>query len=166
MEEYTSEMVEQFIEEYVEKGLLSKEEADCINCADIVKFTDTELFRRMKQAAQRGELYRERKFLMGVPAASLAGKEHLAPTEDMVVIQGIIDVCFLENGKFVLADYKTDKVKTLQQLVDKYHVQLESYQKALEQIAGIEVSEMIIYSVTLGDEIKIEEVSNDYSGKN
>ncbi len=166
VEEYTSEMVEQFIEEYVEKGLLSKEEADCINCADIVKFTDTELFRRMKQAAQRGELYRERKFLMGVPAASLAGKEHLAPTEDMVVIQGIIDVCFLENGKFVLADYKTDKVKTLQQLVDKYHVQLESYQKALEQIAGIEVSEMIIYSVTLGDEIKIEEVSNDYSGKN
>jgi ATP-dependent helicase/nuclease subunit A len=96
----------------------------------------------------------------------LAGKEHLAPTEDMVVIQGIIDVCFLENGKFVLADYKTDKVKTLQQLVDKYNVQLESYQKGLEQIAGIEVSEMIIYSVTLGDEIKIEEVSNDYSGKN
>ncbi len=157
LEEYTPKVIEHLIQEYVEQGMLTKEEADCINPSDIVSFTETELFRRMQAAFQRGELYRERKFLMGVPASSLAGKEHLQKTDDMVVIQGIIDVCFLEDGKFVLADYKTDQVDTLQKLVEKYQIQLKSYRQALEQIAGIDVSEMIIYSVTLGDEITIAE---------
>ncbi|MCR5703810.1 MAG: helicase-exonuclease AddAB subunit AddA [Eubacterium sp.] len=155
LEEYSVGVIKAALEEYVSKGMMSREEADCVNPEDIVSFTKTKLFKRMQEAFRREELFRERKFLMGVPASSLAGKEHLKATEDMVVIQGIIDVCFLENGKYVLADYKTDKVRTMQELVDKYQIQLKSYRQALEQIAGIEVTEMIIYSVTLGDEITI-----------
>lgn len=157
VKKYNLELVEEYIGKYVSDGLLSREEADCINPWDIVKFTNTNLFKRMQAAYARGELFRERKFLMGVPASLLAGKEHLAKTDDMVVIQGIIDVCFIEDGKYVLADYKTDKVKVLQELVDKYQIQLKSYRQALEQISGIDVSEMIIYSVSLSDEITLKE---------
>ena len=72
-----------------------------------------------------------------------------------MIVQGIIDVCFIEDGKYVLADYKTDRVQKMSELVEKYHVQLESYKQALEQISKIPVSEMIIYSIELQDEITI-----------
>ena len=78
-----------------------------------------------------------------------------------MIIQGIIDLCFVENDKYVIVDYKTDKVDTMEGLVERYHVQLECYKLAIEQILGSEpgvnkVSEMIIYSVHLGQQITIK----------
>ncbi len=72
-----------------------------------------------------------------------------------MIIQGIIDVCFLEDGKYVIMDYKTDRVDNMEELKEKYAKQLECYQLALKKITGTTVSEMIIYSVYLGDEIRI-----------
>ena len=52
-------------------------------------------------------------------------------------------------------DYKTDRVDNMEELKEKYAKQLECYQLALKKITGTTVSEMIIYSVYLGDEIRI-----------
>ena len=72
-----------------------------------------------------------------------------------MIIQGIIDVCFIENEQYVIMDYKTDRVQNLEELKERYAKQLECYKLALEKITGKDVSEMIIYSVHLGDEISI-----------
>ena len=136
--------------DFVSRGLMTQQEADCIRPEDIVKFTQSSLFYRMKKAYAKKQLFRERKFLMGISEQKPQGS-----FDDTMIIQGIIDVCFLEDGKYVLADYKTDRVREMSELVSKYHVQLESYKQALEQISDIPVSEMIIYSVTLQDEIKL-----------
>ena len=53
----------------------------------------------------------------------------------------------------VIADYKTDRVKTMSELVEKYKAQLHSYQYAINKLDNVNVSEKIIYSVTLGKEI-------------
>ncbi len=149
-EEYTTGSVEQMLADFVSRGLMTQQEADCIRPEDIVKFTQSSLFYRMKKAYAKKQLFRERKFLMGISEQKPQGS-----FDDTMIIQGIIDVCFLEDGKYVLADYKTDRVREMSELVSKYHVQLESYKQALEQISDIPVSEMIIYSVTLQDEIKL-----------
>ena len=73
--------------------------------------------------------------------------------KEVVLVQGIVDVYFEEDGELILLDYKTDKVYKSKELVDKYHAQLDYYAKALEQMTCKKVKEKIIYSFTLGKEI-------------
>lgn len=152
VDSFTEEIVKEMIEKQVERKKLSKAQADCIHVSDIVKFTRSDVFSRMKKAYNHGELFRERQFLLGVTAKNI--KEH-SNSEETMIIQGIIDVCFIENDNYVIMDYKTDRVQNLEELKERYAKQLECYQLALEKITGKDVSEMIIYSVHLGDEISI-----------
>ena len=52
-------------------------------------------------------------------------------------------------------DYKTDEVRKGSELVDRYSVQLDYYQEALEKITHKKVKERIIYSFTLGETITL-----------
>ena len=70
-----------------------------------------------------------------------------------MLVQGIIDVWFEEDGELVVLDYKTDKIWSEQKLLEKYQSQLEYYARALEQITGKKVGEKIIYSFTMQKEI-------------
>ena len=132
--------------------MIDRDGADSVNVKDVVQFTKTTLFQRMKAAHNRNELFREQKFLLGIPVKEIHKN---SDSEETMIVQGIIDVCFLENGKYVIADYKTDRVNDLDELVQRYHVQLECYKQAIWQISGQEVSDLIIYSVTLGEEIRL-----------
>lgn len=151
-EKYTYDDIKSMLDDFVKTGAMSNAEADCIYIKDIIKFTESKLFSRMRQAHIRGELFREKKFLLTIPVNEI--KED-TKSEEPMIIQGIIDVCFIEDGKYVIADYKTDRVTKLQDLVDRYKIQLECYEIAIKQISGFDVSEKIIYSVTLGDEISL-----------
>ena len=62
---------------------------------------------------------------------------------------------FIEKDGIVLIDYKTDRVKTKEELIRRYRKQLELYQEALEQNLGKKVKEKIIYSFALGGEVVI-----------
>ena len=72
----------------------------------------------------------------------------------MILVQGIIDVCFEENGELVVLDYKTDRVRKAEELREKYHAQLDYYAETLEQLLKKPVKEKIIYSFTLREEIR------------
>ena len=68
-------------------------------------------------------------------------------------MQGIIDVYFEEEDGLVVLDYKTDQVRQAEELVERYHAQLDYYAKALEQMTQKKVKEKVIYSFTLRKEI-------------
>ena len=109
----------------------------------------SELGKRMIQAAQKGSLYRERQFVIWVPM-----KQIYQDTQetDLELVQGIIDAYFEEDGAWVLMDYKTDKVSAEhgeEELIRKYHAQLEYYKQTLEQLTGMKVKETYIYSFYL-----------------
>lgn len=97
-------------------------------------------------------LYREQPFVLGLPASRL-GEEF--PEKEQVLIQGIIDVFFEEDGKIIVADYKTDVVKSPEELISRYRVQLDYYGEALTRLTGKEVTEKILYSFALGKEIMV-----------
>ena len=71
------------------------------------------------------------------------------------MVQGVID-CFFENpdGSFTVVDYKTDRVKTDEELVKRHSVQLNYYKRAVERMTGSRVSELLLYSFALNREIK------------
>lgn len=170
--EHTKESIQEMLQSFVEKGLLSLEERACIQEQDILIFAESSLGRRMKAAYERGDLYREAQFVLGLyeseieefkRVAEIMGKEkrmeipqQVEPAGDIVLIQGIIDVYFVENDTIIIADYKTDHVKELSQLANHYYVQLELYKRAVEQITGKTVSEKILYSVTFGKEVELK----------
>ena len=104
---------------------------------------------------------------MGIPAGSIKIYQELADRynvsyslldEETVLIQGVIDMYFEENGKVVLVDYKTDRVSGSNAekiLRDHYTIQLELYSEALERALGMEVSEKLIYSFTLDKAVNV-----------
>ena len=76
--------------------------------------------------------------------------------QDLELVQGVIDAYFEEDGELVLMDYKTDRVTPGddgQELIRKYHAQLEYYCRTLEQLTGKRVKESYLYSFYLEREI-------------
>ncbi|MDO5574953.1 MAG: PD-(D/E)XK nuclease family protein, partial [bacterium] len=74
---------------------------------------------------------------------------------ETVLVQGIIDAYFEEDGELVVVDYKTDRVTTGEELVGRYRMQLDYYAQALEQLTGKHVKEKLIYSFALRREIEV-----------
>ncbi len=134
-------------------GLLLPEERKIIDMRKLTHFFYSELGRRMIEADKNGVLFKEQPFVMGVPAKEV---DNTIDSEELVLVQGIVDVYFKEGDELVLVDYKTDTVNTASQLVDRYKAQLNYYKKALEQITGKKVKENRIYSFYLGKEIVVE----------
>lgn len=101
-------------------------------------FADTALFRRMS-ASPRVE--REWSFVRPVPASALLDTDDETP----VLLQGVIDACFLENDGWVLLDYKTDRVETdPRQHAERHRRQLTLYAEALEALTRRPVREAYI----------------------
>ena len=149
-----AEEVRRQVKDMEVRGLLSETDAACILPEDFVKFLLSKIGGRMREASMAGRLHREQPFVIDIPAKDIDSRW----TEDEnILVQGTIDAYFSENGRYVIVDYKTDRVHTKdgRDLVEKYQKQLEYYSKALSEITGIEVAETYIYSVALGRDIAV-----------
>ena len=152
--DYTMKSLNEDIERWISLGKLKKEYEKVIYRKEILALTRSELGKRMKEAAQKKLLYKERQFVTGIPFSDM-DKE--AKTDDFVVVQGIIDVYFEEEDIIILVEYKTERVREGEEdiLIRRYRAQMESYQQALEKITGKCVKEIYIYSVTLPKKIPV-----------
>ncbi|MEE1061655.1 MAG: PD-(D/E)XK nuclease family protein, partial [Ruminococcus sp.] len=90
---------------------------------------------------------REERFTVKINANLIDDTLEGKAAETKVVMQGAVDLLFEENGKLVLVDYKTDRVKEVQRLRTLYSKQLELYKNAVEQSTEMQVSTCIIYSI-------------------
>ena len=129
-------------------GRLPEKTREFITEDKIYAFINSDLGKRMHKASLADKLYKERKFVVGFPVIEGAPD---------VVVQGIIDAYFEEDGKLILLDYKTDRIKEGQEdvLVKRYTTQLDYYKRTLEKITGMEVAETYLYSFSLDKEIKM-----------
>ena len=139
------------LEELVNCGKMSRDEASAVRLSDIRRFLKTKTGKGMEQAARAGKLHREQPFVLGVPAETIQ-KEWSG--DETVLVQGIIDAWFEdEDGAVVLVDYKTDHIADREKLAERYRGQLSYYAQALKQLTGRTVKTQVIYSFFLGKEI-------------
>lgn len=145
----------------------------------VADFVSSETGRRMALAQQAGALYREKPFVMGFTEEELENygfgvgsntdsceniyektdsdqekeeQKKVRHEEDLTLIQGIIDVFWIEKDGIVLLDYKTDRVQQAKELIDRYETQLKLYADALERVFAarkLKVKEILIYSFSL-----------------
>ena len=154
----------------------------------VADFVSSETGKRMALAQRMGALYREKPFVMGFTEEELenygfgagaqmienevqtenaqqeivlenVSRENHMHEEDLTLIQGIIDVFWIEDDGITVLDYKTDRVDTAQELIDRYATQLKLYADALERVFAtrkLKVKEILIYSFRLEKLISIE----------
>lgn len=177
-EAITKEQVQNALNEMWDSGRLPEETRSFITVDKVYTFATSNLGKRMHEAAKQGNLFKEKQFVVGVPAKRLMQRsiqtdvsaendntsttdlpmdelQQLSDNNTPIVVQGIIDAYFREGDKLILLDYKTDKVKEGQEdiLVKRYKTQLRYYKETLEQLTGLLVAECYIYSFALGKEI-------------
>ncbi len=146
------------LEELISCGKITEDEAELVCPEDITVFLHSGIGQRMKEAALAGTLVREQPFVLGVKAEEIYAEtgEDLSGAEDEVVlVQGIIDAYFVRNGQITLVDYKTDRVPDMRILAERYHVQIRYYREALERLTGMPVTDAVLYSFHLHEEIHL-----------
>ncbi|MBS5510760.1 MAG: helicase-exonuclease AddAB subunit AddA [Clostridium sp.] len=141
------------LEEIRMEKRMQESAVDMVYPGVLTKFFHSEIAGRMKRADRNGKLRKESQFVVGIPAREM-GK---ADSDELILLQGIIDAWFEEDDGLVLVDYKTDRMKEGGEpiLLDRYRIQLKYYAKALAKITGKKVKEAVIYSLALQKEIPV-----------
>ena len=148
------EAVEKELNRLVAEERLTGEYRELIRPGILWDFFRSPLGTEMREAAGKGTLHKEQQFVIGVPARELDQGD----SDELVLIQGIIDAYMDDGDGLILIDYKTDYLERGQEqkLRDRYGVQLDYYKRALSQMTGRKVKKAIIYSLTLQEEIEVQ----------
>ncbi|MBQ5347861.1 MAG: PD-(D/E)XK nuclease family protein [Ruminococcus sp.] len=133
-----------------ESGYLTKRQVQLLDYEKLEKFLSGKLISRVLSS---GEYYREFQFTVKIDASDYNPELKESFFDEKIVMQGAVDLVFIENGEAVIVDYKTDRVKDLSKLAELYHKQVELYKSAIEKCTDYKVKEIIIYSVHLNEEI-------------
>ncbi|WP_238906375.1 helicase-exonuclease AddAB subunit AddA [Clostridium sp. YIM B02506] len=150
--------IKEQIEELIARDLLREDESKVINIKKILNFMNSNLGQRMKRAFEEGrEVNRELAFYTEISALNF---DKTLPREyetERVRLQGVIDAYFEEEDGIILLDYKTDYVgeKGVEEIIDRYRLQLDYYEEALEKITGKKVKERYLYLFNKDKEVKI-----------
>jgi ATP-dependent helicase/nuclease subunit A len=119
-----------------QSGVMTAQEAAYVDRGMVARFMESDLGARMLQSPR---VMREWSFNL-----------HVTEPFDTIV-QGVIDLCFLENDQWVLVDFKTDRVSSARELWPRYHRQLAFYRMALERATPFAVCQTLLYALRAGE---------------
>ena len=134
--------IESEIGRLVDEAYLSELQADSLNREKLDNFFNSALAKRMFES---DNIYREIKVASFIKASELEDTDF----DDEILVQGIADCVFEENGELVLVDYKTDYVKSEEELLNLYKRQISFYAMAVSKALEKPVKESLLYSFAL-----------------
>lgn len=120
---------------------LTPEQYGMLDYGSLETFFRSTLYAEIRSSKR---VYREKRF-------SVSDGEIYSSKGRTVLVQGVID-CFFENpdGSYTVVDYKTDRIKSGEELAARHRVQLMCYCRAVESMTGRSVSRALLYSFCLG----------------
>lgn len=133
------------IENLVSGGFITEEQGKSLDKKRLASFFNSSLAKRMFNS---DKIYREIKVSTFLSANEVYGIDF----DDKILVQGIADCVFEESGQLVLVDYKTDRVKDENELLERYKKQLTFYKYAIEKTLKMPVKEVMLYSFYLEKE--------------
>lgn len=145
-ENVTEDSIRGLIGNLRDRNILTEAEARLVPVHSLAEFSRSELFRRMQSASK---LYREYPFILKITPERLGINENSAKIDNarFIVVNGVIDCLFEENGSLILVDYKTDRTteESAGEIIERYRIQLTLYREAASKALGMTVSEAYIY---------------------
>ena len=133
-------------------GYLTEAQVNSIDKTRAERFIQSDLVTRCLRS---DEVYKEYRFNVKIPAKLIDPEIDEAFREEKVILQGAVDLAFVEDGQLVIVDYKTDRVKNPHTLNDRYASQLLLYKDAMEECLGLPVKECLIYSIHHSAQIEV-----------
>ena len=131
--------VESDLKKFIESGLMTERQAQFIDADKIKNVLSLDIFSKIKDY----KIYKERKFCQLVPYEKISGEK----VDEKVLIQGIIDLVAVKDGKAILIDYKITTIESDDDVRSKYFTQLNLYKNAIESILGVKVEKVYIVNV-------------------
>ena len=142
--------VESEIARLTSEGFISTQQSESLDRQKLKGFFTSSVAERMLSS---NRVYREKKFIINMSVCEFDNNLPEKFENERVVVQGILDCAFEEDGKIVIVDYKTDRVSSKQQLAERYRPQLDVYKKAVRECLGYEIKQTVLYSFYLGKEV-------------
>ena len=133
---------EQVLEKLLSDGRLTKEQGMLMDLRQLTALRESNWFQRVIHA---NRIWREHPFVW---RKAVNDTEH-------TLIQGVVDLLFLEADGLVLLDYKSDRLFCAADFIQRYQRQLDLYKEAIELLLNIPVKETVIYSFALGEWIHL-----------
>ena len=147
VKKYTQQSMTDMLDSLQAEGKFSDEERSLLSDRSLYGFFNSDLGQRLI-ASKRVE--RE------LPFSMLFDGNRVYPdveNGERLFLQGIIDTAFVEDDQWVLVDYKTDRVKSGDELIRRYKIQMDLYKEALERLTNMPVKASYIYSFRLHEAI-------------
>ena len=141
------------LDAFADAGRIRPAQREAVWPASIARFLEGDVGQRLLRAR---EVRREWPF-----NAKMSISEALSPEEaggfagEEIMVQGTIDCCFMENGSWVLIDYKTDRADDAEALTLRYRSQLRLYAAALWRITGVRVAEIRLCLLRTGEALMV-----------
>lgn len=145
------------INSFVEKNIMSLDEAETIKINWIVKFIQSDIFKEIYIANKSEKLFKEKAIDYNLKLKNLYKDENISEDEKIMVV-GIIDLFFEnEKGEIILLDYKTDYVtkENLEEVKNRYKIQLDLYKLAIEEISGKKVVKKGLYLFGINEYVEV-----------
>jgi ATP-dependent helicase/nuclease subunit A len=143
----TRDAIVQTTADLLGRGALTPAVADTIDVDAILSFFESELGATVLDSDNT--VWREWSFTLGVPVAEVHSASERAgdSADEIVVVQGIIDLLIRTPDGLLVTDFKSDRVsdKRLEQRAAAYQGQLDLYAKAAAQILGLPVRQKWLY---------------------
>lgn len=150
--ENAKQNLEAEIERLFERGFIDNIQAESLDRKKLANFFLSPLFERISAS---DKVYREKKFIIGMSPTEFDENLPDRFSDEKVIVQGILDCAFEENGEIIIVDYKTDRVSSPETLRERYSGQLKIYEKAVRECLGKNVKETLLYSFSLETTVKI-----------
>ena len=145
--------VESELARLVSEGMLTETEAGVVDKKAIEKFFSSELAKRIGNAEK---VFKEYAFTVCIPLCEMEPNvDPKAADGESILIEGVVDCAFVENGELVIVDFKTDRASNGEELAEKYKDQLSVYRRCLAEVLDLPVKQTIIYSFRLDECIEI-----------
>ncbi len=143
------------IDAMVDCGRMEPMQREAVSARSIARFFKSDIGARLLRAEQ---VRREWSFnvLMRIGEALTPEERASADQSGEILVQGTIDCCFIEDGGWVLLDYKTDRETDAAALTDRYGNQLRLYALALERITGLPVRCIVLYLLKSSEPVSID----------
>ncbi len=113
---------------------------------DIQGFLGCKIYEDISKAKK---IYKETPFNLEVSIKKIFKVENDIQ-DDNIMVQGIIDLYIETDEGIILLDYKSDKITSEKEFIEKYKVQLEYYKEAIEKMTKKFVKHTYIYSFEMG----------------
>lgn len=131
----------------VSKGIISANDEKILDMEKLFAYLSSDIYDMILSSSN---VKREFKITFKTP-----GSYYDDDLRGEILTDGVIDLLFKHNDTYIIVDYKTDNVKDIFDLKERYKIQLDLYEIAIKEILKAKKVRKFIYSIKFNKFIEV-----------